>query len=205
MTSSVRGRGRSISSMSAMRPGRARHHHHAVGEEHRLAGRMGDEHHGLAPLEPDALQLDVHRLAGERVERAERLVHQQQRRIVDQRAHQRDALLHAARQLPRVAVLETGQADQRDQRRARAAIMLLAAEPLHVDRQQRVAEHAAPGKQHRRLEHHADVAARAVDRRAVEQRLAAESPASGRRGFSAAWTCRSRTGRRSTGIRRRRR
>ncbi len=56
-----------------------------------------------------------------RVERAERLVHQQQRRIVDQRAHQRDALLHAAGQLPRIAVLEAGEADQRRAARARAA------------------------------------------------------------------------------------
>jgi hypothetical protein len=39
---------------------------------------------------------------GLRVDRAERLVHQQQDRIAGQRAGQRDPLLHAAGQLPRV-------------------------------------------------------------------------------------------------------
>ena len=33
-----------------------RHHRDAVREEHRLADRMGDEHHGLAAVHPDALQ-----------------------------------------------------------------------------------------------------------------------------------------------------
>ena len=55
---------------------------------------------------PDAEQQLLHQLAGLVVERAERLVHQQHARVVGQRARQRDALLHAARQLLRVVVLE---------------------------------------------------------------------------------------------------
>src|SRR3954464_878122 len=39
------------------------HHQHAVAEEHGLARRMGDEDDRLFALHPDALQLDIHRLA----------------------------------------------------------------------------------------------------------------------------------------------
>ena len=45
---------------------------------------------------PDALKLQVHVLARHGVESAERLVHQQDRRIVDKRTADRDPLLHAA-------------------------------------------------------------------------------------------------------------
>jgi len=64
-----------------------------------------------------------------------------------------------------------GQSDQGQQLEG-AAGHLLAPEPLHVGRQQHIGEHVAPGEQHRRLEHHADVLARAIDRRAVEDGLA---------------------------------
>src|SRR5688572_1710851 len=50
-----------------------RHHDDAVAEEDRLVDRMGDQDDGLATRDPDALQLGVHALARERIERAERL------------------------------------------------------------------------------------------------------------------------------------
>ena len=53
------------------------HHHDAVGQVDRLVDLMGDEQHGLLRLLPDAQQLDLHQVAGLRVERRERLVHQQ--------------------------------------------------------------------------------------------------------------------------------
>ena len=55
-----------------------RHHHHAVGQIDRLGNAVGHQQNGLAALAPDALQLFVHALARHRVERAERLVHQQE-------------------------------------------------------------------------------------------------------------------------------
>ena len=58
--------------------------------------------------------------AGVRIERAERLVHQQDARAVGQRARDRDALLHAAGQLLGIEVLVAREMHQRDQR-ARAA------------------------------------------------------------------------------------
>ena len=82
-----RARARQVDPQVVHDPARARRHHeHPVGEEHRLGDRVGDEQHGLLPLHPDALQLDVHVLARHGVERAERLVHQQHGRIVDQGA-----------------------------------------------------------------------------------------------------------------------
>ena len=53
------------------------------------------------------LQIDVELIAGQRVERAERLVHQQQPRIEQQRAAHRNALPHSARQRARIAVHES--------------------------------------------------------------------------------------------------
>ena len=97
-----------------MRPGRARHHGDAVAEQDRLVDRMGDEHHGLALVGPlhELQQLLLQDLAGLRVERGERLVHQQDRRVHGERAHQADALLHAAGELVGIVLLEAGEPDQ---------------------------------------------------------------------------------------------
>ena len=61
---------------------------------------------------PDLLaQLDAHL----RVERRERLVEQQHTRLDRERARERDALLHAARELVRVAVAGVAEADELEQ------------------------------------------------------------------------------------------
>ena len=69
-----------------MRPGRGRHDHHPIGQQDRLRDAVGDEQDGLAPLLPDAEQLEAHLFPGHRVQRAERLVHQQQAGIGQERA-----------------------------------------------------------------------------------------------------------------------
>ena len=46
---------------------------------------MGDEENGLAPARPDARQLRLHDLAGLRIERRERLVHQEHLRVDGER------------------------------------------------------------------------------------------------------------------------
>ena len=88
-----------------------RHHDDAVGQEDRLRDRVGDEGDGLAGLHPDFLDQHVHLVAREGVERAERLVHQEHRRIDGEAAHDRGALLHAAGKLARIFVVEAGEAD----------------------------------------------------------------------------------------------
>src|SRR5262245_17616164 len=68
----------------AARPGR--HDNDAVGEKDRLLDAVGDKDHSLTGGLPDILQIDLQLRAGERIERAERLVHQKKRRVVDERA-----------------------------------------------------------------------------------------------------------------------
>src|SRR6185437_14344390 len=63
----------------------------------------------------DGDQLLMHERARLRVERPERLVHQQDRRLDRQRARDGDALLHAARELRRETVLEALEVDEVDQ------------------------------------------------------------------------------------------
>ena len=144
-------------------PGPRRHHQHPVGQQHRLVDAVGDEQHRLARRQPQLLEVDPQLLAGQRVERAERLVHQQERRVVDQRAHDRGALLHAARELVRVAVLELGEADRREQL-AGAGQMVGRGQAAQLDLHQHVAEHRPPVEQDRLLEDDAELGKRAGDR-----------------------------------------
>ena len=67
---------------------------------------MRDQQDGLAGLVVDALQFEIHALARHGVERAERLVHQHDLRIVHQGPADGGALLHAAGELPGIFVLE---------------------------------------------------------------------------------------------------
>ena len=96
-----RSRGRSIGTISRTRPGLAASTSTCSPRNSRLVDRMGDEQDGGAGLLPDAAQLLVQPVARDLVERAERLVHQQQPRAAEQRAGDRDALAHAAGQLVR--------------------------------------------------------------------------------------------------------
>ena len=61
-----------------MRPGRGRHHHDAGRKKHGLGDRVGDEDDGLPRLSPQLQKLLVQMVADDLVERAERLVHEQQ-------------------------------------------------------------------------------------------------------------------------------
>ena len=89
----------------------------------------------------------------------------------DRAAHDRGALLHAARQFARIASAEAVEADAvravRRSRRGRALVPLISKGKLDVGVE------VAPGQQVGVLEHHADLGVRPVDRLAVEQDLAA--------------------------------
>ena len=71
------------------------------GHLHRLVDVVADEHDGLLQLRLELHELVLDDLAVDRVDGAERLVHQQHRRVGGERAHHADALLLAARQLLR--------------------------------------------------------------------------------------------------------
>ncbi|MDT4847340.1 hypothetical protein FQZ97_813910 [compost metagenome] len=72
---------------------------------------MGDEDDGALLLGLQAHQLALHLAADQRVQGGEGFVHEQDGRVVGQRAGQADALLHATGELVRVAVLIPTQAD----------------------------------------------------------------------------------------------
>ena len=97
-----------------------RHDDHAVGQRDRLFQIVGDEQHRLAVGAPQIEQQVAHDLPGLRVERAERLVHQQDFRIADQHLRQPDALALAAREHVRIAVAERAEAHAREPVLARA-------------------------------------------------------------------------------------
>src|SRR5882757_5564875 len=79
--------------------GPRRHQHDALGEPYRLPDVVGHEDHRQVGLGPDPAQLVVQHIAGDGVQRRERLVHQQQLAVLGERPGQCHALAHAAGQL----------------------------------------------------------------------------------------------------------
>ena len=116
----LRGRGTSTRELVDDPAGPAGQQHDPVGEAGGLPDVVGDEQDGQLALGPDPLQLVVEHVAGHRVERAERLVHQQDRCVQCERAGQGDPLPHAAGQLVRALVGEVAQVDGRSSSRARS-------------------------------------------------------------------------------------
>ena len=92
------------------------HHGDAVGQIAGLAQVVRDQDDGRLPRHPELLHDRPQLLARELVERAERLVEQQELRIVHQRAAERGALQHAAGELPGIFVAEAREPDLRQQR-----------------------------------------------------------------------------------------
>ena len=89
-----------------------RHHRDAVAHHERLFLVVRDVDERDADLALDAHELELHLLAQLQVERAERLVEQQHRGLVHERASERDALLLTARQLRRSPVVVARQLHQ---------------------------------------------------------------------------------------------
>ena len=83
----------------------------AVAQSERLVQVVGDEYDRLVQLFLQAEENVLHVGANQRVERRKRFVHQQGFRVGGQRPRQADTLLHTARKLCRIMVLESRQAD----------------------------------------------------------------------------------------------
>jgi len=143
-------------------PGAARQHQDPVGEQHRLVEVVGDEHDRLAGLGPDPHELFLHVLAGLGVDRAERLVHEQDLRVGREGPGDPDPLLHPAGELVRVARGEPFQPDP-------AQLLTGALGGLgggHLPDRQRehdVVQDGPPREEPERLEHHGALRARAGD------------------------------------------
>ena len=76
----------------------------AVAHLHRFVDVVGDEHDRLAQRLLQAQELVLQLRARDRIDRAERLVHQHDRRIGGERTRDADPLALAARELGRIAV-----------------------------------------------------------------------------------------------------
>ena len=117
---------------------------------------MGNIDHSGADRGLEALDLLLHLLAKILVERSERLVHQEQDRVVNGSAGQCDALLLAARQLLRTAISEAGK--PHDLQHARHLCRdLCCRKAAHLERKGDVLGHRHVRKEGVVLEHHADV------------------------------------------------
>jgi hypothetical protein len=110
-------------------------------------------------------------LARERVERAERLVHQQDARIARQHLRDGNALLHAAGQLPRVVVGEFAQPHQL-QEFTGLLIAIFARHAGHFRAVGDVVDHTAPGEDAEILQHDAAIGRRALHRGVTYDHLA---------------------------------
>ena len=101
-----------------------------VAERDRLVDVVGDEHDRLAQLALQPQELVLQRAAHDRVDGAERLVHQQHGRVGGERPGDADALLLAAGELARVAVGHRRvEADELEQLERRAARWRSASQP----------------------------------------------------------------------------
>ena len=106
-----RGRG-SSTFRSSSTPARARRHNqNPVRQENSFLDAVRNEDNRVGNSEPQLLQVDVHLLARECIERAKRLIHDQETGVLNQRATDRNALAHAAGKLVRVFVREARKPD----------------------------------------------------------------------------------------------
>ena len=107
----------------------------------------------------DPQQLVLEDLPGLRVQRAERLVHQQDIRLERERARETDPLLHAARKLVGIVPFESLETHESDEP-GDALPHLIGRKAGQLEAVSHVLAHALPRHQPEVLEHHGHVAAR---------------------------------------------
>src|SRR5438128_11942722 len=105
---------------------------------------MGDEEDGLPGGTPELQELVLHQIACLHIESAEGLVHQEDRRVDDERLRELRALAHAAGELMWKVVGERREPDA-GKPRIHAVGDLAAAEPAEAKREADVLAHGTPG------------------------------------------------------------
>lgn len=133
------------------------HQEHPVGYQQRLLLVVGDEQRGQAQGALDLADLVAQVAADARVQRRERLVHQQDARLDHQRPGQGHALALAAGELLGVLVGLVGELHQAQHLRDPAPA-LAGLDPLHAQAEGDVARHRQVGEERVVLEDHADAA-----------------------------------------------
>ena len=146
-----RGRSSSIGTISATRVGRCVSTATRYRHEHGFLDvmRHQDRREAVLPAQLQHQRLQFHPRQG--VDRAEGFVEQQHIRVRGECAGDGDALLHPARQLPGIFVLEAGEADLRDIAAAGLAEVGAACSPRLFEREHHVRDHRAPRKQRSRI------------------------------------------------------
>ena len=147
-----RGRGSGTSRTACTRAGRGLQHDDPVGEHRRLLDVVRDEQRGARFAGERAREPVAHLRAGDRVQRAERLVEAQERLAAEQRAQERDALAHPAGELVRAGMLEALEAEGGEERLG-ALACLVAARAVDPQRERGVVERVEPGQQEIALGH----------------------------------------------------
>src|ERR1700751_1788080 len=82
---------------------------YAVAQANRLTNVMSYKNNGAPSLRPDSFQFVMQQVARLRIERSERLVHQEHIWFGGKRTGERNPLSHAARELMGIAVAEMGE------------------------------------------------------------------------------------------------
>ena len=118
--------------------------------------------HGCPGARPDAQEILLQLLARLRIERAERLIHEDEDGLAHQCPRDPDALLHAARELVRIVLREGGEPHEIEEV-ARLLAPLRYGKAVDLQRKLDVGHHRAPGQQSEALKHHAGVLARRGD------------------------------------------
>ncbi len=151
-----------------------RHHDDAVGNEDRLGDAVGDHHDRRGRSLPQPEELEVEALAGQRIERAERLVEQEHVRLERERTCEGDPLARATRELGR---------PRRDDRRVEPDEIGQAVEAFppapgvpagELERVGDVGGRRPPRQQPRLLEYETDPRVGALDHHAIEARGATD-------------------------------
>src|SRR5256884_2670922 len=138
-----------------------------VAELQGLVEIVTDEEDGLPDPLLERQQLVLELAADERVERRERLVHEQDVRIGRERPREPDALLHAAGELAAIALGPLREPDER-QLLVDDAPALLGRVAPQLEPEADVVAHRPPRQQAELLEHHGDAqAANAAQRRRI--------------------------------------
>src|SRR5262249_55454127 len=148
---------------------------HAVRKVDGLVDLVRDEQDRRAPDRPDPCQLTLHRLARLRVQRRERLVHQQEARLHPQGPGPGPALLPPPPAPRPRGMLEAGERDQLNELQG-APTSLLAPDPVTFQTVGDVTEHSPPREERGVLEHQRAVPSGAGDSLTVYGNAAFEIP-----------------------------
>ena len=138
----------------------------AVAHQHRFLDIVRHQDHAFdrqLAFAPELEEIGAQRLRRQDVERRERLVHEQDIGMDDERAGKADALTHAAGQFTRIGRFVAVQADQIDSRQGTLADFRLG-QAERFEAELHVFQHRQPGKQREGLEDHGDAGRGTVHR-----------------------------------------